>query len=143
MKSVIEEPILTQSQKQMMEQLFEQYQQVCDEFNVIEAKKKALNGIIKQMFSDMGVTKYYSESLHSTMSVSSRPNVSWDENALLCYCKTLTVPGLVKQKDYVDMECLESCLYRGEVEAKEIAKFQNKKPDIVTLKVTQKQKLTE
>ena len=143
MANTIEEPILTQTQRQMMEQLFAQYQQACEEFNVAEAKKKALNGVIKQMFSDMGVTKFYSESLKATMSVSTRPNISWDENALLCYCKTLSVPGLVKQKDYVDMECLESCLYRGEVEAKKIKQFQNQKPDIVTLKVTQKQKLTE
>jgi hypothetical protein len=143
MSEVLEEVVLTPEQKNILEQLFSQYQQACEEFNVVEAKKKALNGVIKQMLSDLSLKKYYSENLKATMTISVRPNISWDEDALLCYCKTLQVPGLVKQKDYVDMDCLESCLYRGEVEAKNISKFQNKKPDIVTLKVTQKQKLTE
>ena len=49
----------------------------------------------------------------------------------------------MQTKEYVDMEKLESLLYNGTIQAESLKQFQVVKPDIVTLRCTQKKILTE
>lgn len=137
-----DEIILTEDQKEQLNELSEQYKEASDNLKSYEAKEKALKSILKETLKDFGVTKYVSNSGIS-LSVSSRPNVSFDENLLLDYCKKLNIPGLVQTKEYVDMEKLESLLYNGTIQAESLKQFQVVKPDIVTLRCTQKKILTE
>ena len=139
---MIDEIILTEDQKEQLNELSEQYKEASDNLKSYEAKEKALKSILKETLKDFGVTKYVSNSGIS-LSVSSRPNVSFDENLLLDYCKKLNIPGLVQTKEYVDMEKLESLLYNGTIKAESLKQFQVVKPDIVTLRCTQKKILTE
>lgn len=139
---MIDEIILTEDQKEQLNELSEQYKEASDSLKSYEAKEKALKSILKETLKDFGVTKYVSNSGIS-LSVSSRPNVSFDENLLLDYCKKLNIPGLVQTKEYVDMEKLESLLYNGMIQAESLKQFQVVKPDIVTLRCTQKKILTE
>lgn len=139
---MIDEIILTEDQKEQLNELSEQYKEASDNLKSYEAKEKALKSILKETLKDFGVTKYVSNSGIS-LSVSSRPNVSFDENLLLDYCKKLNIPGLVQTKEYVDMEKLESLLYNGTIQAESLKQFQVVKPDIVTLRCTQKKILTE
>lgn len=139
---MIDEIILTEDQKEQLNELSEQYKEASDNLKSYEAKEKALKSILKETLKDFGVTKYVSNSGIS-LSVSSRPNVSFDENLLLDYCKKLNIPGLVQTKEYVDMEKLESLLYNGTIQAEELKQYQVVKPDIVTLRCTQKKILTE
>lgn len=137
-----DEIILTEDQKEQLNELSEQYKEASDNLKSYEAKEKALKSILKETLKDFGVTKYVSNSGIS-LSVSSRPNVSFDENLLLDYCKKLNIPELVQTKEYVDMEKLESLLYNGTIHAESLKQFQVVKPDIVTLRCTQKKILTE
>lgn len=139
---MIDEIILTEDQKEQLNELSEQYKEASDNLKSYEAKEKALKSILKETLKDFGVTKYVSNSGIS-LSVSSRPNVSFDENLLLDYCKKLNIPELVQTKEYVDMEKLESLLYNGTIQAESLKQFQVVKPDIVTLRCTQKKILTE
>lgn len=139
---MIDEIILTEDQKEQLNELSEQYKEASDNLKSYEAKEKALKSILKETLKDFGVTKYVSNSGIS-LSVSSRPNVSFDENLLLDYCKKLNIPELVQTKEYVDMEKLESLLYNGTIQAEALKQYQVVKPDIVTLRCTQKKILTE
>ena len=56
--------------------------------------------------------------------------------------KSLGIPDVVKTKEYVDMEALESAIYHNQVDAKALAPF---KEDhyINTLRVTKPKRLVE
>lgn len=136
------EVILTPEEKDSLETLCEDYNTACEEATSYDNKKKALNTYIKQTMSDYGITKFVS-SKGISLSVSSRPNVSWNEDALTAYCDSLNIPDLVKTKKYVDFDVLESLLYNGVIKPEQIKEFRNEKPDIVTLKCTQKKVLNE
>lgn len=136
------EVILTPEEKDSLETLCEDYNTACEEATSYDNKKKALNTYIKQTMSDYGITKFVS-SKGISLSVSSRPNISWNEDALTAYCDSLNLPDLVKTKKYVDFDVLESLLYNGVIKPEQIKEFRNEKPDIVTLKCTQKKVLNE
>ena len=139
---IMDEIILTQEQQAQLDELSMQYKQASDEFACYEAKKSALNLVIKNLLESFGVTKYSSPNGLS-LNVSKRPNIKWDEEKLLAFCRTLGIAGLIKTREYVDMEALESAIYRGQVQAESLKPFQIVKPDIVTLKLTQKKTLNE
>lgn len=134
--------ILTEDQNSYLESLCEDYNIACEEFTSFDNKKKALNSLVKQTFSDYGITKFKSKTGLS-YSITSRPNISWDEDSLLSYCAELGFDGLVKTKEYVDFDVLESLIYNNKIQASELKQFQTQKPDIVTLRVTQKKTLNE
>ena len=139
-----EEIILTEDEKQQLNELAEEYFEVCAEFKSIDAKKKALGSVIKATMETFGVSKYISDESIS-LSVSRRKNVSFDEDLLLSECKDFNIDNLIKTKEYVDMEVLESALYNesnsGFKEA--VKKCEIVKPDTVELRCTKKQTLNE
>ena len=47
----------------------------------------------------------------------------------------MKIRGVVKKKEYVDMDALENAIYNGKINAAELASCQTKK-EVVTLKVT-------
>lgn len=138
-----EQIVLTEAQKKLLENLMQQYSEVSDEFDVIEARKKSLNAMIKQLLEDYKVSKFSSKETGLSVSMSKRPNISWKEDDLISYCESTNVPGLIKTKKYVDMEALESAIYTGKVLAESLKPFQVVKPDTVTLRLTQKKPLKE
>ena len=134
--------ILTEEQKLQLDLLSDQYAEASDEYTSADAKKKAINMIIKQAMSDFGITKYVSGSGVS-LSVTTKQNVSFDEDKLLELCKQMNIPNLVKTKEYVDMDVLEGLLYNRVISAEAIASAKVVKPDTVTLRCTKKQALNE
>ena len=138
----LEEVILTEDQKAQLDELSAEYKEVCDRYKEIEAKKNALNSVLKTMFETYGVSKYTSSD-DISITISKKPNVSFDEVKLLNYCKGLSIEGLVKQKEYVDMTVLEESIYRDASIKESIKGFKIVQPDTVTLRCTQKKKLNE
>lgn len=134
--------ILTEEQKLQLDLLSDQYAEASDEYTSADAKKKAINMIIKQAMSDFGITKYVSGSGVS-LSVTTKQNVSFDEDKLLELCKQMNIPNLVKTKEYVDMDVLEGLLYNRVISAESIEPAKVVKPDTVTLRCTKKQALNE
>lgn len=138
----LDEIILTEDQKKQLDELSSEYKEICDQFTALDTKKKALNSVLKTMLETFGVSKYVSaDNISVTMSV--KPNVSFDENKLLNYCKSLNIDGLVKTKEYVDMTVLEESIYRNPSMKEPLREIQIVKPDIVTLKCTQKKVINE
>lgn len=137
-----EEFILDNDQKQQLDELAAEYLEVSAQFTAIEAKKKALGSVIKTMLDTFGVSKYVSND-NISLSMSCRKNIEFDQDLLLAECKAMNIAGLVKTKEYVDMEELESALYRDASLKESVKKCQIEKPDIVTLRCTQKKKLNE
>ena len=141
-KPVIEEVLLTDSEKETLELLASQYDEAVSEYNASEAKKKALNGILKNTMADFGVTKFTSSSGIS-LSVSTTPNVSYDEDVLLRIIKKLGVPGIIKTKEYVDIEAMESALYHNTIQKDDIKEGIIVKPDTIKLNCRKKKILNE
>ena len=137
-----DEIILSQEEKETLESLCEDYNVACEEATSYDNKKKALNGYIKQTMADYGIDKFVS-STGLSLSISTRPNVSWNEDALTVFCETLNHPDLVKTTKYVDFDVLEALIYNGIVKPEDLKPFRQEKPDIVTLKCTQKKILKE
>ena len=137
-----EEIILDKDQKDQLNELASEYLQVCADYTAIETKKKALGSVIKTMLDTFGIKKYVSDD-NISLSMSVRQNVSFDEDLLLNECKSFDIDGLVKTKEYVDMEVLESALYNDGSLKENIKKCQIEKPDTVTLRCTQKKTLNE
>lgn len=137
-----EEIILDKDQKDQLNELANEYLQVCADYTAIESKKKALGSVIKTMLDTFGIKKYVSDD-NISLSMSVRQNVSFDEDLLLNECKSFDIDGLVKTKEYVDMEVLESALYHDGSLKENIKKCQIEKPDTVTLRCTQKKTLNE
>ena len=138
----LEEVILTEDQKAQLDELSAEYKEVCDRYKELEAKKNALNSVLKTMFETYGVSRYTSSD-DISITISKKPNVEFDEVKLLHYCKGLSIDGLVKQKEYVDMTVLEESIYRDASIKESIKGFKIVKPDTVTLRCTQKKKLNE
>lgn len=134
--------ILTEAQKAMLNQLCDDYNQASAEATSFDNKKKALNGLIKQTMKDYGITKYCSSN-GLNLNVSTRQNVTWDEEALTAYCKTLNKPDLIRTEEHVDFDVLETLLKKKEIDPTQLRPFMTEKPDIVTLKLTQKKVLNE
>jgi hypothetical protein len=135
----MDEIILTEEQKEELDMYSQMYKDAEDEFKVAEAKKKSINQTIKNLLSEYGVTKYANDSM--SLNMSSRPNISWKEDELLAFCKNSGIDGLVKTQEIVDTEALESAVYRGQIDPQQLKQFQIVKPDIVTLKMSQKKTL--
>ena len=138
----MEEILLTKEQKEQLEMLTAQYDEASQEFTSAEAKKKSLNLILKNLMSEFGVTRFVSEKGVS-LALSSRPNISWKEEELMEFCKTLKIPGLIKTRSYVDMEVLESLVYNKKVTTEQLKPFLVVKPDTETLRTTYKKPLKE
>ena len=138
----MEEILLTKEQKEQLEMLTAQYDEASQEFTSAEAKKKSLNLILKNLMSEFGVTRFVSEKGVS-LALSSRPNISWKEEELMEFCKTLKIPGLIKTRSYVDMEVLESLVYNKKVTTEQLKPFQVVIPDTETLRTTYKKPLKE
>jgi hypothetical protein len=138
------EIILTDEQRDNLDMLTSMYVEALDEFNTSEAKKNAYNLTIKETLNEFGIKSYKSSNGYN-LSMTSRPNIKWDEDMLIKVCKQKNIDGLVKTKEYVDMDVLESAIYHGDILPEDISNCRIVKPDVVTLRCTQskKQQLNE
>lgn len=138
----VEEVVLGEDQKIQLDMMLEQYQQASDEYTAAEAKKKALNAVIKNLFEEYGIKKYSSESGISA-SVTVKHNVEFDPDKLLDFCRGLNKDGLIKTAEYVDMDVLESCIYADKTLKEQLKPTQIVKPDTITLRCSKKKQLNE
>lgn len=141
------EIILTEEEKQILANLAQKYDEVCAAYKTAEAEKKTYGDMLKQLMKEYGITKFKDENIGLSLSMSTRSNVSYDEASLIRILKqTEKGGGVVKTKEYVDMEALEAGLYRGEISPDLVKPSLVVKPDIVSLTCKQikpKQLLTE
>lgn len=124
-----------------LNELAKTYKDICDRFNALEAEKKAYNGMIKTMMAENGIKKYVSpDGISLSVSVSNR--TTYDEEGLLKFAHTVDINGLIKTKEYVDMDVLENALYHKQIDSGYIKPF-IKVNTVEALKCSQKELLNE
>lgn len=83
---------------------FDSYKKLCDDEN-----KQ-----IKQMMKDESLKNYESEHYKASYSISER--TSFDEDKMIRVIRSYNIPGslgIVKTREYIDEDALESAIYNG------------------------------
>lgn len=97
---------------------------------------EAYNAQIKELMSTMKTTMFEtSTGLIAKLITQNRE--SFIDELLLAKIKELDIPGIIKTKEYVDMDALENAIYNGQLNASELSSCREIK-QVVTLKVSQK-----
>ncbi|HUM44668.1 MAG TPA: hypothetical protein PKI14_17120 [Fervidobacterium sp.] len=111
------------------------------EHNELVKKHKKIadkaNKEIKEIMEEQGITEFATNGLVATVSVSERVDLM--EDVLIEKIKELGIKGIIKTKEYVDMDALETALYNGLINPAMLAQAQTKK-EVVTLRVRQEKK---
>jgi hypothetical protein len=95
------------------------------------------NKEIKKTMAEQGITEFATNGLIATVSVSERVDLM--EDVLIEKIKELGIKGIIKTREYIDMDALETALYNGLINPATLAKAQTKK-EVVTLRVRQEKK---
>ena len=124
--------ILTSETKDELDIAVANYYTYNQESKTVKATAELYNNRIKEILSENNMSKYTSSEGYK-VSVSTTTKPVFNEVQLLEYVKTLNIPGLVKTKEYVDMDVLEDCIYHKQLNAKDLAPF---KEDKITTRLT-------
>ena len=94
------------------------------------------NKEIKELMLSENLDLYTSKGYKATKFISKRE--SFNEAKLLKALQDVNIDGLIKTKQYVDMDVLESALYRGQLSEEVILTLDKCKEvkEVVTLKIT-------
>lgn len=102
----------------------------------MDAIKKVVdkeNAEIKSLMKESSLTEFEIDDIRATYSISERQDFM--EEALIEKIKALKVKGIIKKKEYVDMDALENAIYHEKIDAAELAPCKTVK-EVVTLRVT-------
>ena len=95
------------------------------------------NKEIKTIMLDSKLDEFIVDDIKATCSVSERQD--FIEEALIEKLKDMKMRGIIKKKEYVDMDALENAIYNGKVDAAALASCQTTK-EVVTLRVSKVKK---
>ena len=95
------------------------------------------NKEIKKIMAEQGITEFATNGLIATVSVSERVDLM--EDVLMEKIKELGIKGIIKTREYIDMDALETALYNGLINPAMLAQAQTKK-EVVTLRIRQEAK---
>lgn len=84
----------------------------------VEKVVKEIGPKIKSIIHGLGVTEKEVDGLKISLRTSKRK--SMNEDKLLEICKNFNQPNLIKTKEYVDEEVLETLIYNGIIKAEQI-----------------------
>ena len=91
------------------------------------------NKEIKTIMLGAELGEFIVDDIKASCSISERED--FIEEALIAKLKEMKIRGIVKKKEYVDMDALENAIYNGKIDAAALADCQTKK-EVVTLRVT-------
>lgn len=122
-----------QSPEEKLSKLIPDYQANKTEMDAYKKLVDKDNKEIKLIMLDSNLSEYIVGDIKASCSVSERE--SFIEEALIEKLKELNVEGVIKKKEYVDMDALESAIYNGELNAAELVSCQQVK-EVVTLRIS-------
>ena len=104
---------------------------------------KEENEEIKKQLAELGKNEYTAGEYVAKRSVQERETLN--ENRLLEVLKKHNVPGVIKTKEYIDMDALEEYLYKNSPSNELIADMNSCKSvkEVITLRVTKVKKKKE
>lgn len=107
-------------------QLADKYKKSCESYNLE----------IKELMSKLDTDQFETDSGLVAV-ISHKYSQSFNENKLLNKLKKLNAEGIIKTKEYVDMEALEDAIYNKRIYASELSDCRETK-ETIALKVTKK-----
>lgn len=143
-KQLIETPELTPEQQ--LESLVPRFGEVKSQYDILDKQVKSDGNMIKSIMTGANMDNYEAGGYIAKVSVSQRE--SFEEDALIVKLKNLKESGdvtaaqlrkLIKKKEYVDMDELESAIYNNKLDAAELKSCQIIK-EVVTLRLSKSKK---
>lgn len=132
--------ILDEEVKQDLDTAIAEYFDCNNQYNSLKTNRAVYNDYIKELFKNNSLSTYVTSDtgIKATITTSNKPK--WKEEELIEYLKPFNIPGLIKTKEYVDMEVLEDSIYHNMIDAANLAPF--KEDNFTeTLRVTQSKRL--
>lgn len=93
------------------------------------------NKNIKELMNELELTEFESDDLVAKIGTQNRE--SFNEDKLIDKLKSLNIEGIIKTKEYVDMDALENAIYNELLDASELTSCKEVKT-VTTLKVSKK-----
>lgn len=93
------------------------------------------NKNIKELMNELELTEFESNDLVAKIGTQNRE--SFNEDKLIDKLKSLNIEGIIKTKEYVDMDALENAIYNELLDASELTSCKEVKT-VTTLKVSKK-----
>lgn len=121
-----------------LESLIERYALNKNELDAYEKLCNKDNSEIKRMMLDDGLDTFISKNYSASISKAKRE--TFDEDKLIDVLKTSNLKSVIKTKEYVDMDALESAIYNGKVPNDVLIKMNDCKniKEVITLRVSRK-----
>jgi hypothetical protein len=133
----LEIPAEEKGAEEILAELLPTYLTQKSEMDSIKKVVNNKNAEIKTLMRGSNLPEFVTGDIKATCSVSERQD--FIEEALIEKIKNMKVPGIIKKKEYVDMDALENAIYNGKVNAAELASCQTTK-EVVTLRVSKVKK---
>lgn len=123
--------LLEENLKELIRLFYEDKQQL-DEY---KKSTDEYNKNIKDLMGKLDTTEFESDDLIAKIGVQNRE--SFNEPKLIEKLKELNIEGVIKTREYVDMDALENVIYNGLLDASELTPCKEVKT-VTTLKVSKK-----
>ena len=111
--------------RKKIEDVAKEYIELKDEESLLKDKLSPVSSFLKKEMEKM--FKENKDTIDTGIGIvklTYRKNkAKYDEEGLIQYLKEKRIRGVVKKKEYVDFDVLESLLYNDKVDPEEIAKF--------------------
>jgi hypothetical protein len=130
---------LTKEEIAELDNAINEYYECNTQFNSIKHNKEVYNAYIKEILKKSEILKYSTnEGINASLTITNKP--IYAEEKLIEFLKPLNIPGLIKTKEFVDMEVLEDCIYHNQINAADLAPYKEDK-FTETLRVTKSKPL--
>ena len=83
--------------------------------NQYTKESKPLGDQIKKLLAGYDMTEFRTE--HVIATITESKSETMNESKLFQICKALNIRGLIKKREYVDLQTLETAIYEGKVDA--------------------------
>lgn len=136
MTEELEQKILSQSKEErLLNSTIECFYKDKQQLDYYKKETDNANKEIKEMLKKLNKTEFETDNgLIAKITIQKRE--SFIEEALLDKLKELKVDGIIKTKEYVDMDALEDAIYNERLNASELSNCRQIK-EVVTLKVSE------
>lgn len=125
-----------QTQKELLNSIIECFYK--DKQTADKYKKSAeeYNKEIKDIMADIRIDEFETDN-GLVAKLTHKQSESFNEEKLLAKIKELNIHGIIKTREYVDMEALENAIYNENIDASELSACREIK-ETVALKVSKK-----
>ena len=130
-------PVKEKGAEERLTELLPIYHAQKSEMDSIKKVIDKENAEIKTLMRESNLSEFVAGDIKATCSVSERQD--FIEEALIEKLKDMKVRGIIKKKEYVDMDALENAIYNGKIDAAALASCQTIK-EVVTLRVSKVKK---